>query len=92
VQPTVCTSRAGQTDPDSLLSDLREGRLRPAQIASWRSKAADDEHALSALREACPWKEHEPDLDLKVAMRLLAEPALYQRAVASAMVNTVAER
>lgn len=92
VQPTVCTSRAGQTDPDSLLSDLREGRLRPAQIASWRSKAADDEKALSALREACPWKEHEPDLDLKVAMRLLAEPALYQRAVASAVVNTVAER
>ncbi|ANC92016.1 PDZ domain-containing protein [Azospirillum humicireducens] len=92
VQPTVCTSRAGQTDPDALLSDLREGRLRPAQIASWRSKAADDEKALSALREACPWKEHEPELDLKVAMRLLAEPALYQRAVASAVVNTVAER
>ncbi|BAI72862.1 carboxy-terminal-processing protease [Azospirillum sp. B510] len=92
VQPTVCTSRAGQTDPDALLSDLREGRLRPAQIASWRSKAADDEKALSALREACPWKEHEPELDLKVAMRLLAEPALYQRAVATALVNTVAER
>ncbi|ALG72085.1 peptidase S41 [Azospirillum thiophilum] len=92
VQPTVCTSRAGQTDPDILLSDLREGRLRPAQIASWRSKAADDEQALSHLREACPWKEHEPDLDLKVAMRLLSEPALYQRAVAMAVVNTVAER
>lgn len=92
VQPTVCTSRAGQTDPEALLSDLREGRLRPAQIASWRSKAADDEHALNALREACPWKEHEPELDLQVAMRLLAEPALYQRAVASAVVNTVAER
>ncbi|CAO3351911.1 S41 family peptidase [Azospirillum palustre] len=92
VQPTVCTSRAGQTDPEALLSDLREGRLRPAQVASWRSKAADDEHALSALREACPWKEHEPELDLKVAMRLLAEPGLYQRAVATAVVNTVAER
>ncbi|MBP2299615.1 S41 family peptidase [Azospirillum picis] len=92
VQPTVCTSRAGQTDPEALLSDLREGRLRPAQIASWRSKAADDETALNSLRETCPWKEHEPELDLKVAKRLLAEPGLYQRAVAMAVVNTVAER
>ncbi|PWC39878.1 peptidase S41 [Azospirillum sp. TSO35-2] len=92
VQPTVCTSHAGQTDPDALLADLREGRLRPAQIASWRSKAADDEQALNSLRETCPWKEHEPELDLKVAMRLLSDPALYQRAVAMAVVNTVAER
>ncbi len=92
VQPTVCTSRAGQDDPVALLSDLRDGRLRPTQIASWRAKAADDEQALAHLRESCPWKEHEPELDLKVAMRLLAEPSLYQRAAALAMVNTVAER
>lgn len=92
VQPTVCTSRAGQDDPAALLSDLRDGRLRPTQIASWRAKAADDEQALAHLRESCPWKEHEPELDLKVAMRLLSEPALYQRAAALAIVNTVAER
>ncbi|MBP2231322.1 carboxyl-terminal processing protease [Azospirillum agricola] len=92
VQPTVCTSRAGQDDPDTLLGDLRDGRLRPTQIAGWRAKAADDEQALARLRESCPWKEHEPELDLKVATRLLSEPALYQRAAALAVVNTVAER
>ncbi len=92
VQPTVCTSRAGQDDPAALLTDLRDGRIRPSQIAAWRTKAADDEQALTQLRESCPWKEHEPALDLKVAMRLLAEPALYQRAAAFAVVNTVAER
>lgn len=92
VQPTVCTSRPGQNDPAALLTELRDGRNRPAQIASWRIKAADDEQALTRLRESCPWKEHEPDLDLKVAKRLLGESALYQRAAALAVVNTVAER
>ncbi|AIB14110.1 peptidase S41 (plasmid) [Azospirillum argentinense] len=93
VQPTVCTSRAGQDDPIALLSDLRDGRARPmTQFAGWRARAADDEEALARLREACPWKEHEPELDVKVALRLLAEPALYQRAVALSSTNTVAER
>lgn len=92
VQPTVCTSRPGQTDPAALLTELRDGRNRPSQIANWRIKAVDDEQALTRLRESCPWKEHEPDLDLKVAKRLLGETALYQRAAALAVVNTVAER
>lgn len=93
VQPTVCTSRAGQDDPAALLADLRDGRTRPmSQFAGWRAKAADDEESLARLREACPWKEHEPELDLKVALRLLSEPAMYQRAVALASSNTVAER
>lgn len=93
VQPVVCTSRAGQDDPNALLADLREGRVPSVtQIASWRAKAADDEQALNRLRDACPWKEHEPELDLKVALRLLAEPGLYQRASALSAVNTVAER
>ena len=93
VQPTVCTSRSGQDDAAALLADLRDGRARPmAQFAGWRAKAADDEGALTRLREACPWREHEPELDLKVALRLLSEPATYQRAVALATSNTVAER
>ncbi|MBP2290873.1 S41 family peptidase [Azospirillum rugosum] len=93
VQPTVCTSRGGQDDASALLTDLRDGRVRPmAQFAGWRAKAADDEDALAHLREACPWKEHEPELDLKVALRLLSEPTMYQRAVALASSNTVAER
>ena len=93
VQPTLCTSRPGQEDPAALLTDLRDGRVRPAaQFAGWRARAADDEEALNQLREACPWKEHEPELDLKVALRLLAEPALYQRASSLASTSTVAER
>ncbi|WP_247887225.1 S41 family peptidase [Azospirillum sp. SYSU D00513] len=93
VQPMVCTSRNGQDDPVALLSELRDGNGRSAaQFAGWRAKAADDEEALNHLRSACPWKEHAPELDLKVALRLVEEPALYQRAVALASTHTVAER
>ncbi|AWK88033.1 peptidase S41 [Azospirillum thermophilum] len=93
VQPTICTSRAGQEDAAALLSDLRNGRaISMSQLVGWRARAADDEQALARLRETCPWKEHEPELDLKVALMLLAEPGLYQRAAALSVVNTVAER
>lgn len=93
VHPTVCTSRQGVDNPTTLLNELRTGRGRPAsQIASWRAKAGDDEEALLRLRETCPWKEHEPDLDLRVAQQLLTEPGLYQRAITLALASAVAER
>lgn len=93
VQPTICTSRGDATDPNALLADLRDGRMpQTAQLALWRAKAADDETALNHLRETCPWKQHEPEIDLKVALTLLADPVLYQRASAIASTNTVAER
>ncbi|MGQ9370951.1 S41 family peptidase [Azospirillum sp. A39] len=91
VQPVICTSR-DDGDAHALLQDLRDGRARlPAEIASWRAAAADDEAALAHLREACPWKEHEPDVDVEVARELLTEPGLYKRALAIAS-TTVAER
>jgi carboxyl-terminal processing protease len=93
VQPMVCTSRDELSDPVALLSELRDGTNRPiAQFAGWRAKAADDEEALRNLRAACPWKEHEPELDLTVALRLIGDPALYRRAVTLASPKTVAER
>ena len=93
VHPTVCTSRPGIDNPTSLLNELRTGRGRPAsQIASWRARAGDDETALMRLRETCPWKEHEPELDLRVAQQLLTEPGLYQSAVTLALASAVAER
>lgn len=92
VQPTICTSR-GNNNAAELLGDLREGRLPSAvQLADWRSKAPDDDFALHQLRDACPWRDHEPELDLTVAKLLLADPALYARAVALSAGRTVAAR
>lgn len=93
VQPMVCTSVEGRA-ADALVGELRDGGARPhaVQLAGWRAQASHDETALTRLREACPWKEHGAELDLDVARRLLAEPQLYQRAVALATSSAVAER
>ncbi|WP_247880977.1 S41 family peptidase [Skermanella sp. TT6] len=81
VTPTICTSK-DSSDADAVISQLQDGRLgMPGTLASWRSAAPDDETALHQLRDACPWKTHEADLDLRVAKRLLADKALYQRAL-----------
>ncbi|HYG85846.1 MAG TPA: S41 family peptidase [Azospirillum sp.] len=93
VQPMVCTS-VEDRPADTLVSELRDGGAKPhaAQLASWRTLASHDDAALARLREACPWKEHGPELDVDVARRLLTEPQLYQRAVGLATSSTVAAR
>ncbi len=91
VQPTVCTSR-DDTNPDMVLAPLRTGQTEsPGVIARWRAAAPDDESALAHLRQACPWKAHEAELDVRIAERLLAEPVLYHSAQALS-VTAVAER
>ena len=91
VQPTVCTSR-DDTNPDTVLEPLRNGQMEaPSVIARWRSEAPDNEAALAHLRQACPWKAHEAELDVQVAERLLAVPALYRSALALST-TAVAER
>ncbi|CAK0746033.1 carboxyl-terminal processing protease [Azospirillaceae bacterium] len=91
VQPTVCTSHS-QRDAEEVLSPLRDGRLNvPAAFARWRAAAPEDENALARLRETCPWKAHEPELDWSVAEKMLNDQGLYQSALALAM-TMVAER
>ncbi len=91
VQPTVCTSNDVRM-VDEALRPLRGGAVVPAStLALWRSRAPEDEGALTRLREACPWKEHAPELDVQVAAALLKDPALYSRALMFAQTH-VAER
>ncbi|MEI6985293.1 MAG: S41 family peptidase [Rhodospirillaceae bacterium] len=91
VQPTICTSRDEST-VDGVLAPLRNGQLeQPSVLARWRALAPDDESALAHLRQACPWKAHEPELDILVAERLLKVPALYRSALAQST-TAVAER
>lgn len=90
VLPTVCTSRDGNAE--LMLVALKEGRLwPPASAASMRASAPEDEKSLASLRETCPWKPHEADVDLKVAKQLVADRSLYQRALAWPQ-TTVAQR
>jgi carboxyl-terminal processing protease len=91
VTPTICTSRDAD-DPQTVLSQLRNGQLTPpSTLANWRAAAPEDEGALHHLRDTCPWKSHDADLDLRIAKMLLRDQGLYQRALQLSM-TLLAER
>lgn len=91
VQPTICTSH-DEREVESVLTPLRTGQVEaPGAIARWKALAPEDETALAHLRQACPWKAHEPELDIQVAERLLTVPTLYRSALALST-TAVAER
>lgn len=81
VTPTICTSN-DLSSVEEVVLQLKDGRLmQPSDLARWRAAAPADETALTHLREACPWKDHETELDLQVAKRLIVDSSLYQRAM-----------
>ena len=91
VQPTVCTSR-GIRGVDDALRRIRQGDAIPSSaVALWRARAPEDADALNHLRQACPWEEHAPELDVEVAKALLGDGTLYRRALMAAQTH-VAER
>jgi carboxyl-terminal processing protease len=81
VQPIVCTSLESVNATQDALRALRAGTMVPAStLRDWKARAPDDETALAHLREACPWREHAPELDIAVAKVLIHDGALYRRA------------
>jgi carboxyl-terminal processing protease len=77
VVPTVCTSDLKDDDP-SLQTALR----RVAAVAPpSRPRAALDDAAWSRLRQTCPPRPGDNPIDLKLATRVLVDPALYAQAV-----------
>lgn len=92
VTPALCTS-AGVDDPNLLLGMFANGELHaPASLAALRMAAPEDTTALQRLRDACPWREHDSELDVEVALGLLHDPGLFQQALASTGTPTVAVR
>ena len=85
VLPTICTSHA--VSVDTALGELvREGadvirrNMRARRLAN--HKDARDRKAIKAL---CPWRPREDsDLDLELAERILVQPDLYRKLLASA--------
>ena len=92
VMPTICTSGEIQ-DVNALIRGFRAGELDiPASLTAWRRIAGDDEQALANLRQACPWRAHDEELDVDVAKHLLRDGALYGQALAASLVPTLAQR
>jgi carboxyl-terminal processing protease len=82
VLPSICTNN-GMQDPGRLIDALREGKLSPIPLEIRAAVQPDDTEGLRRLRAACPVRstEREEDLDLQLALRLLDDPSLYDRAL-----------
>jgi carboxyl-terminal processing protease len=81
VVPTLCTSDLGDDD-SSVQIALQRARGSPlASAGGPRPRASLDELAWYRLRHACPARQGDHEIDIKVAKRLLADPALYAQAV-----------
>jgi len=78
VVPTLCTSDLADDD-DSVQIALQ--RSNPQSSLTPRPRASLDESAWSQLRRSCPARQGDHEIDIKVAKRLLADPALYSQAV-----------
>jgi carboxyl-terminal processing protease len=81
VIPTLCTSDLGDDD-----RSLQTALARAAAL-SGRPRAALDEGSWSRLRHACPARQGDHAIDLAVAKRLLADPALYAEALHALSAN-----
>jgi carboxyl-terminal processing protease len=79
VVPTVCTSDLGDDD-QSIAHAIQIGTVAGTGLAG-RPRAALDEQGWTDLRKTCPTQRVDRSADLKIAQRLLQDPALYSRAL-----------
>ncbi|WP_119459540.1 S41 family peptidase [Rhodospirillaceae bacterium SYSU D60014] len=80
VLPSICTNSADNT-ASHLIGALRGGRLVPVPTVLRNAADPEDTSGLDRLRAACPLRKVEEAVDLQVALALLEEPALYERAI-----------
>jgi carboxyl-terminal processing protease len=81
VVPTLCTSDLGDDDRFVQLAIQRAAVSPATASAATRARASLDEDAWSQLRRSCPARSGDHEIDVKVAKRLLTDPALYTQAV-----------
>ncbi|MGH6931609.1 MAG: S41 family peptidase [Dongiaceae bacterium] len=80
VLPSVCTNEADETAAE-LIDALRKSQIKPIEIAARVTVDPNDKPALDKLRTTCPVRQGEQEIDMQVAIGLLDEPALYNRAL-----------
>jgi carboxyl-terminal processing protease len=81
VVPTLCTS--GLADDDQALDTAlqRAAATSAGAVSASRPRASLDEQGWSALRHACPARNGNPKLDIRLAERVLSDPGRYSAAL-----------
>jgi carboxyl-terminal processing protease len=80
VVPTLCTSGLSD-DEHSFETALQRAAGSVGAVSASRPRASLDERAWLSLRQACPARPGSPALDVKLAERVLADPARYSAAL-----------
>jgi carboxyl-terminal processing protease len=79
VVPTLCTSGLG--DSDGALDAVLHHTVDTGASDASRPRASLDDPSWSALRRSCPAQQTSPAVDLKLAERVLSDPARYRAAL-----------
>ncbi len=77
VIPNICTSNSSVTAVDDVLEMLRAGEMPIDQVTQRRDVGPNDVQGAETLRANCPPRLSETEIDIKVAQRLLDDPALF---------------
>ena len=80
VLPSICTN-GGEVTVSHLIGALRGGDLVPVPTVVRNAANPQDTPGLNRLRSTCPIRKVEEAVDLQVALALLEDPVLYERAV-----------
>lgn len=83
VIPNICTSDSSVTGVDDVLEMLRTGEMPIDQVTQRRDIGPNDVQGAETLRANCPPRLSETEIDIKVAQRLLDDPALFALAQGS---------
>lgn len=78
VVPTLCTADLAGDDQALQSAMLRARAVAAGSGAAMRARASLDENGWAALRRACPGRSGRPEIDVKLAEQVLADPKLYQ--------------
>lgn len=79
VVPTLCTS--GLSDDDRSVDAALARPAAAGTVSASRPRVSLDEQAWTALRQTCPARPGSPALDVKLAERVLSDPARYSAAL-----------
>ncbi|NQV85050.1 MAG: PDZ domain-containing protein [Rhodospirillales bacterium] len=81
VRPSICTSGT-QGDAQGIIERALNNRIKiEDMLVAWRRPVLQDQGKRTQLRNSCPSQRRRGDLELKIAQRLIAQPALYARAL-----------
>ncbi len=87
VLPDICTT-GGVTDVNGVLDKLKAGVFPIDQMTRRTNVAPDDENGVKTLRDNCPSRQSDPQLDIEVARRLFEDPVLFARALGGGAADT----